>query len=747
VPGAADTIPTKSDRECLEAWRRERKAENLRPIVERYLGLVFSSASRQTGNADEAAEVTRAVFLVLARRSRKVGKNTVLAAWLFELTRVACRNRISLLRRFAGWFRYKRRYVANPNEPLWTRVAPVIDRAVQRLRGKQRNVMLLRGFLNYDVATAAAMLRSSVPRVEKQFTRGMRKLARRLHTRRAPVDAAALTAACATEGSAISDGLAPDILEAIEAARGGRSRLKIARRTLRSLFWGRWRRRLAIGLPLVGLLVAIAGVTAWWLDRPTGYSRLLSTFIVWSVRLEARRMAGNPRPWPSDSAALRLDGTTVRHAGDIYQGTNIWLAHLHFTREQWRALDAKYIGTMPNFLKRDGMPLLRNPKAQRSGINGVLGYEFDWSRGDFDFAGAGFSNVAVRVKGNLGSLCTPKPSFKVDLNKIVKGQKLGGVDELTFNNLYWDYSCLNEALGYQFYRDAGVPAPRTAYAWLTATVEGKWERKPLGLYLMVEQVGDEFAKERFGSKKTPIFKPVTYDLFKHLGDAWSSYAAIYDLKTEATEKQLRRVVEFAELVSSASDEKFAVEAGELLDLNEFAQFLASHVLLSSYDSILADGQNFYMYLHPRSNKFGFIPWDLDAAWGNFWIASKRELERASIWHPWAGENRFIERVMGLEEFQRLYRRHLEDLLTRVFVPERLLGRIDEMAAVLRRPVAAESQFRLDKFEQALGLDVPSDEAGMDGHRLKRFINARARSVRRQLDGQSKGMVVKYRRGG
>src|SRR2546430_8936495 len=62
-------------------------------------------------------------------------------------------------------------------------------------------------------------------------------------------------------------------------------------------------------------------------------------------------------------------------------------------------------------------------------------------------------------------------------------------------------------------------------------------------------------------------------------------------------------------------------------------------------SILTDGQNFYMYLDPRSNKFGFIPWDLDAAWGNFWIASRAEQERASIWHPWI---RSEERRVGKE---------------------------------------------------------------------------------------------------
>src|SRR5260221_13576664 len=81
-------IPTSvpSDRECLEAWRRRPGAESLRPVVERYLAFVYSSAFRRTGNATQASEATRAVFLVLARRARKLGKKTVLAGWLFEVT-------------------------------------------------------------------------------------------------------------------------------------------------------------------------------------------------------------------------------------------------------------------------------------------------------------------------------------------------------------------------------------------------------------------------------------------------------------------------------------------------------------------------------------------------------------------------------------------------------------------------------------------------------------------------------------
>src|SRR6185369_16683927 len=89
---AGGTIPKTSDRECLESWARHRDVESLQVLVERYLVFVHSSALRRTGDAAQAAEVTRAVFLVLARRARRLRKKTVLAGWLFHVTAVACRK-------------------------------------------------------------------------------------------------------------------------------------------------------------------------------------------------------------------------------------------------------------------------------------------------------------------------------------------------------------------------------------------------------------------------------------------------------------------------------------------------------------------------------------------------------------------------------------------------------------------------------------------------------------------------------
>jgi len=224
LPAPGSTAPGTSDRECLESWARHRDADSLQALVERYPVFVYSSALRRTGDAAQAVEVTRAVFLVLARRAHRLRKNTMLAGWLFHVTAVACRKLkgIGRLRRFWQWISRKPGPALPPDATLWTRLAPQIDRALERLRTEQRNAVLLCAFLNQDFASAAKILRTSERRVEKRVGRGMKKLANRLGKRHAAVDPGALVSACATEGCAttVPEGLSFDILRSMEASQG-----------------------------------------------------------------------------------------------------------------------------------------------------------------------------------------------------------------------------------------------------------------------------------------------------------------------------------------------------------------------------------------------------------------------------------------------------------------------------------------------------------------------------------------------
>lgn len=128
---------------------------------------------------------------------------------------------------------------------------------------------------------------------------------------------------------------------------------------------------------------------------------------------------------------------------------------------------------------------------------------------------------------------------------------------------------MNEPLSYRLFRDAAVPAPRTSYARVYLTVPGKYQRQYVGLYSVVENVDNRFAKDRFATTDGAIFKPTTRNLFAYLGEDWSKYEKLYDAKTDLTAQQKQRVIAFSKLVTSGSDAEFASQLSSFLDVDEF----------------------------------------------------------------------------------------------------------------------------------------------------------------------------------
>ena len=388
----------------------------------------------------------------------------------------------------------------------------------------------------------------------------------------------------------------------------------------------------------------------------------------------------------------------------------------------------------------------------RNGLASMMGLEFQTVHADLLFEGRRMTNVAVRYKGNgtyMNAQQTDKKSFKVDLNEYVKGQKIGSVSKLNFHNNVTDASWMNEPLAHALYRDAGVPAPRSSYLRLDITAGGTFTNRFVGLYSIVENPDANWANHNFKTKEGLILKPVTRTLFEYQGDDWSAYKQAYDAKTEITDKQKKRVIDFAKLVSKADDAEFAKRLPEFLDVDEFSRFMAVTVWISTMDSILTMGQNFLVYLHPVTQKFMFVPWDLDHAFGNFPMqGTQDQREQLSIDRPWTGENRLLERVMKVEAVNSAYRARLAEFQKTIFSPERLSAQVDRVAATIRTAVRDEDADKLERFEKVVAGEAvqPSGGRGFGGFGapvkpIKGFVKVRHDSVARQLAGASKGLVV------
>ncbi|MGO8927426.1 MAG: CotH kinase family protein [Limisphaerales bacterium] len=560
--------------------------------------------------------------------------------------------------------------------------------------------------------------------------------------------------------------------------------------------WARQSKRSALGLPgwrrTVGMmaaafliLVVLFGTVALQKSMPAAMStvgldsdRLYNLTNVWTVHLkfapdqwEAMEPKGGSNPFgggPGGGGPGGLGGFNVARTlaqvfmsqGDLDRDGRLSREEFARLGEKWfKAWDTGGTGKLDEGQIRAGLDRIRNPgggfgmmlqgpEGKRNGLASAMGIEFEYVHADLEFEGRLLKDVGVRYKGNgtfLESRGSLKRSLKIHLNKYVKRQGLGDVRMLTLQNNVTDASLMNEVLAYRLYRDAGVPAPRTAYARVFVTVPGKFDRKYFGLYSISERVDKEFAKHNFGTRRGAIFKPVTPALFTDLGADWAAYNQTYDPKVAMYEEQKKAVMELCRFVTQANDAAYAAHTGDFIDLPEFARYMAVMVYLSDLDGILGPGQNLYLHLHPKSQQFQFIPWDQDHSWGQFDRATQEQRDKLSIHHPWQGENFFLERMFKVQAFKKLYLARLDEFSKTIFRPERIAQQVDEIAAAIRPAVQEESEEKLARFDKLVAGEILrrggfGPFGGGQTKPIKPFTQARTESIQEQLAGKSDGLV-------
>ncbi|MBI3192422.1 MAG: sigma-70 family RNA polymerase sigma factor, partial [Pedosphaera parvula] len=120
-----------SDLELLKRYTRDRAEDAFAELVRRHLGLVYSAALRQVRSPQLAEEVAQSAFTDLAREAAKLKPDTILTAWLYQVTR---RTAIDVVRGEAR--RQLREKIAtemnvmNATADDWTHIEPLLEDAM-----------------------------------------------------------------------------------------------------------------------------------------------------------------------------------------------------------------------------------------------------------------------------------------------------------------------------------------------------------------------------------------------------------------------------------------------------------------------------------------------------------------------------------------------------------------------------------------------------------------------------------------
>src|SRR5512135_3144097 len=169
-----------SDLELLRNYGRNKSEESFAALVKRYLNLTYSAALRQVRSPQLAEEISQSVFTDLARNAHRLASDTILTAWLYQVTR---RTAIDVVRREAR--RQLREKVASEMNAMnamnataadWTHIEPLLDEAMHALDETDRAAVLLRYFENKSLHEVGQALGTSDDAAQKRVSRAVERL-------------------------------------------------------------------------------------------------------------------------------------------------------------------------------------------------------------------------------------------------------------------------------------------------------------------------------------------------------------------------------------------------------------------------------------------------------------------------------------------------------------------------------------------------------------------------------------------
>ncbi len=447
-------------------------------------------------------------------------------------------------------------------------------------------------------------------------------------------------------------------------------------------------------------------------------------------------------------AAVPPDPATG-NAEQFFGAGKVYNIHLTLTADEYQKLEPS------------------GPSMARPGVSGDDRYPT--STAILEFEGKRWGQINLRYKGNSsyrsgGSLKRP---IKLEFDRA-----FFGMSKVNLNNNAMDQSQMREALGYDIFRHEGVPAARTAFAKVWLTVNGTYKNQYAGLYTVVEQIDQTFFKDRFGKKAGVVLKPESLNGMPYLGQDWASYVVPYGAKSSAKidPAAAKRFIEFTKFVKEASDEQFAKQVSDYVDVDEFLHFLAVEVMTVNLDSPLGFNHNYYVTINPKTNKVVWIPWDLNLAFGGFGGGRGRGAanppEDLSINKPTqAGQFPLADRILATPALLKQYDEIVRNLIAKNFTVERLAAQMKLMDDAISGALKDDRSVSAEQFERNMSADpaaiAVSDSAqndfggfggfgrGRGGPPLRQFIALRAVSAQEQLDGKREGYTSQGRgaRGG
>jgi RNA polymerase sigma factor (sigma-70 family) len=185
-----------SDWDLLQDYWQNGSEQAFAMFVSRHLDLVYSAALRQVRSPELAQDVTQSVFTDLARSLHRLKADTVLPAWLYEVTR---RTSVDLIRKESRRQMREQRLLdmsdMNTGSSDWAKIEPLLEEAMESLKPTDRAALVLRYFQNKSLREVGQSLGVSEDGAQKRVSRATEQLKHFLSKRGVAVGSSGLALA------------------------------------------------------------------------------------------------------------------------------------------------------------------------------------------------------------------------------------------------------------------------------------------------------------------------------------------------------------------------------------------------------------------------------------------------------------------------------------------------------------------------------------------------------------------------
>lgn len=319
-------------------------------------------------------------------------------------------------------------------------------------------------------------------------------------------------------------------------------------------------------------------------------------------------------------------------------------------------------------------------------------------------------------------------SMKVEFDHYRAGLTYHGLDKLSLDASFQDNSYLKTHLAFALMRHLGVPAPVTSFAEVRAN------GARIGLYLVVEEPEDAFARRIWGPSHGVLYKPDYRSLeaenadvaLCYLGDDPARYPGIFDeALTPADAGAEARLIRALRLLDAGE-----VEAA--VDVDATLRYFAAQVFVANLDGYLGHtGHNYLLY--EDEGRIQMLPWDYNLAFGTYALGRPELTDDAGAYvnlpidEPAAADiltkRPLFSRLMERDGYRARYHAYLEELVEG-FVGAGGVARTVGRARELIAPHVAQDPTAYVTYDDWL--------AGVDA--LEAFCSLRAESIAGQLSG-------------